>query len=68
MAASGRPALHPTLDHIVPLHRGGADTFENTSAACRRCNSLKDAMTVAEFASAYPDLVRSAPSSGFAEG
>lgn len=31
-----------TLDHIVPLSKGGALSFtENTVAACRRCNSQR---------------------------
>lgn len=31
----------PTLDHRVPVSRGGAHTYENVQCACRRCNSLK---------------------------
>ena len=30
-----------TIDHIVPLSKGGDDTAENVQAACRGCNSLK---------------------------
>lgn len=30
-----------TLDHVEPLARGGADHWENTRAACRRCNLRK---------------------------
>lgn len=30
-----------TRDHIVPLSRGGQDTWENVVAACRRCNQHK---------------------------
>jgi 5-methylcytosine-specific restriction endonuclease McrA len=30
-----------TLDHIVPLAAGGADTFENTQAAHEGCNQAK---------------------------
>ena len=29
------------VDHIVPLHRGGADTLENKQAAHRSCNRAK---------------------------
>lgn len=32
---------YPTLDHIVPLSRGGEHTFANTATACRLCNSRK---------------------------
>ncbi len=30
-----------TLDHVVPLSRGGADTLENVVLACRSCNARK---------------------------
>jgi 5-methylcytosine-specific restriction endonuclease McrA len=28
-----------TVDHVVPIAAGGADTFDNVRAACRSCNS-----------------------------
>ncbi len=58
MVAGGRQALRPTLDHVVPLGTGGEDRFDNTVAACLRCNSLKAGMTVAEFRQAFPEIVR----------
>jgi 5-methylcytosine-specific restriction endonuclease McrA len=30
-----------TRDHVVPLSRGGLDTWENTVAACSTCNYRK---------------------------
>lgn len=30
------------LDHVVPRSRGGAHTWENVVASCRRCNSRKE--------------------------
>jgi 5-methylcytosine-specific restriction endonuclease McrA len=30
-----------TLDHYIPLSRGGADEFDNTRAAHRQCNRDK---------------------------
>lgn len=33
--------LAPTIDHIVPLSRGGADTPENVQTAHFKCNSRK---------------------------
>jgi 5-methylcytosine-specific restriction endonuclease McrA len=30
-----------TLDHVLPRSRGGASTWENLVAACRRCNNRK---------------------------
>jgi 5-methylcytosine-specific restriction endonuclease McrA len=36
----GAPAEN--VDHVVPRSRGGAHTWENVVAACRRCNSRKE--------------------------
>ena len=33
--------LAPTVDHIVPLSKGGHHTYENVQAAHRRCNTVK---------------------------
>lgn len=33
--------LKPTMDHIVPVSKGGGLTKENTQALCRFCNSSK---------------------------
>jgi 5-methylcytosine-specific restriction endonuclease McrA len=38
------PWLHPlsfTVDHLIPLNRGGHDTIENKAAAHRKCNRTK---------------------------
>lgn len=37
-----------TIDHIVPKSKGGATTWENVVAACRRCNGKKGNKTPAE--------------------
>jgi hypothetical protein len=29
------------LDHIIPLHRNGEDTFDNIQALCPNCHRLK---------------------------
>lgn len=44
-----------TLDHIVPVSKGGADDAENLAAACLICNSIKSGRT---FEEAAPDLLR----------
>ena len=44
------PYRHPgefVVDHIVPLHRGGADHLSNKAAAHRACNSAKAGLLVA---------------------
>lgn len=40
-AMRGRGPLEPTLDHIVPLSKGGEDSFQNTQALCKTCNAAK---------------------------
>ena len=42
----GKPAS--TIDHILPRSRGGGNTWENTVAACGRCNGRKGDRTPAE--------------------
>lgn len=38
-----------TIDHNVPLKRGGTDDISNILPACRSCNSKKNTRTAAEF-------------------
>lgn len=35
----------PTLDHIVPLSKGGGHMWSNVQCLCRRCNTRKGAKT-----------------------
>ncbi len=37
-----------TIDHIIPLSRGGADEWKNVVAACKRCNTVKGRRTPEE--------------------
>lgn len=43
-----------TLDHKTPLDKGGADHWENSSAACAKCNQAKGNKTEAEFRASPP--------------
>lgn len=38
-----------TLDHVIPLTRGGSHTHANLKVACRSCNSAKGNRTLEEF-------------------
>lgn len=38
-----------TVDHLVPLDRGGTDDIDNLVCACFVCNQLKGNMLPAEF-------------------
>lgn len=37
-----------TMDHVIPLSRGGRSTKKNIVVACKQCNSHKKNLTVAE--------------------
>ena len=37
------------VDHVVPLHLGGADEAFNMFPACRSCNHYKHTLTVEQF-------------------
>lgn len=39
-----------TVDHVIPVSRGGSDDISNLVAACRSCNSKKNRRTPAEWA------------------
>lgn len=42
------PREQLTMDHLIPLSRGGRSTKKNIVVACKQCNSLKKNLTVAE--------------------
>ena len=53
-----KPLDHPraaTIDHIVPLSRGGADVIVNMQLACLECNQKKGDMTMEEYLPAQTD-------------
>lgn len=41
--------LVPTIEHTIPLSRGGTNTIDNVTLACRECNSRKGRLTGSEF-------------------
>jgi 5-methylcytosine-specific restriction endonuclease McrA len=44
--ACGSSALPLTVDHVVPLSRGGRNTIENIQPLCGPCNSRKGTQTI----------------------
>jgi len=44
----GRQTRDLTIDHIIPRHRGGSQTWENVVTACKRCNHRKGDRTPQE--------------------
>lgn len=38
-----------TIDHVIPLSKGGTNDEENLRCACKRCNKFKDSMMPMEF-------------------
>ncbi len=50
-----------TLDHVIPISRGGAHHWENTAAACKPCNQAKGAQTEDEFRAAIAKAEGASP-------
>ena len=42
-------SVSPSIDHIVPLSRGGSHTFENVQLTHLKCNKQKFTKTLAEY-------------------
>jgi 5-methylcytosine-specific restriction endonuclease McrA len=42
------PSRELSMDHVVPIARGGRSTRGNVVAACKECNNRKKLMTPAE--------------------
>lgn len=41
-----------TIEHILPISKGGAHTWANTTLACHQCNVSKNARTIDEWSAA----------------
>lgn len=44
-----RNIKYMTVDHIIPLSKGGTDDTENLQCTCKMCNRLKSDMLPSEF-------------------
>jgi 5-methylcytosine-specific restriction endonuclease McrA len=49
-----------TMDHLVPLGRGGRSTRGNVVPACKACNSMKKSLVPVEW-QAYLDRLHGSP-------
>jgi len=38
-----------TVDHVIPLSKGGTNSIDNMVACCTGCNTAKGSMSVKEF-------------------
>ncbi|MGD8701285.1 MAG: HNH endonuclease [Desulfosarcina sp.] len=54
------PAVALTMDHVVPLARGGKSTKGNLVPACKPCNTKKSALLPMEW-EAYLRSMKSSP-------
>jgi 5-methylcytosine-specific restriction endonuclease McrA len=50
-----------TVDHVVPVSRGGRHEWTNVAAACWKCNNKKDNLTAIEFEKQYGLKLRRKP-------
>lgn len=56
----GIPSNRASLEHVVPISRGGGHTFANTALACHLCNVSKNAKLVSEWIG--PEVMHGVPS------
>ncbi|MBN50052.1 MAG: hypothetical protein CMN85_10960 [Spongiibacteraceae bacterium] len=45
----------PSLDHLVPVSRGGSNTPCNLFTACLGCNRRRGNLSIPAFAASFPD-------------
>lgn len=53
-----QPPTLATIEHLIPLSRGGSHTWENIALACRSCNYSKSSKTPEEFTAHLDALMR----------
>jgi hypothetical protein len=54
----------PTLDHIIPVTKGGGHLYSNVQCACRECNTMKGNRTNAGQLNMFPNPLISLMKSG----
>lgn len=47
-AYCGREIVHPTIDHVIPISRGGKHAKDNVVPACVHCNIVKNDKLLSE--------------------
>ena len=47
-----------TIDHIMPLSRGGTNDIKNLQLACKRCNSMKSNMTMDDMMGQISEILK----------
>jgi len=50
-----------TRDHVIPRSKGGLDVIENVVAACKRCNSTKDNLSLRDFEEKFGFTLKKKP-------
>lgn len=50
-----------TIDHVVPVSRGGKHVWENVVAACKECNNKKNDLFLHEARQKYDIMLRKTP-------
>lgn len=48
----------PTLDHLKPRSKGGTNNIKNLAMSCLLCNGLKGDLSVNDFLTRYPFLIK----------
>ncbi len=51
-------ATNSSIDHVIPLSRGGTGRKENMVLSCTRCNGYKGDLLLEEWNKLLPELVK----------